>query len=41
MREAAGSGGRPAEIEKAQGLLQLGAITQQEFDRIKANALAS
>ena len=41
VREAAGSGGAAAEIEKAHGLLQSGAITQDEFDRIKANALAT
>ena len=35
------AGGSAAEIEKAQQLLASGAITQQEFDAIKAKALAS
>ncbi len=35
------SGGSAAEIEKAKGLLDSGTITQQEFDAIKAKALAS
>jgi len=39
VRETAGSGGAAAEIEKAKGLLDSGAITQAEFDAIKAKAL--
>jgi hypothetical protein len=41
VRESAGGGGAAAEIEKAHGLLASGAITQQEFDSIKAKALAT
>lgn len=41
VRETAGSGGAAAEIEKAKGLLDSGAITQAEFDAIKAKALAA
>jgi hypothetical protein len=40
VRDTAGSGGAAAEIEKAKGLLDSGAISQQEFDSIKAKALA-
>ena len=42
IRSVAGSGGgAAAEIERAKGLLDSGAITQEEFDAIKAKALAS
>ena len=40
VRTTAGSGGATAEIEKAKGLLDSGAITQAEFDAIKQKALA-
>jgi hypothetical protein len=40
VRQAAGSGGAAAEIEKAKQLLDSGAITQAEFESIKAKALA-
>jgi uncharacterized membrane protein YcjF (UPF0283 family) len=41
VRKTAGSGaGAAAEIEKAKQLLDSGAITQEEFDSIKAKALA-
>lgn len=39
VRAAAGSGGPATEIEKAKGLLDSGAISQEEFDAIKAHAL--
>jgi type VI protein secretion system component VasK len=41
VRTTAGSGGATAEIERAKGLLDSGAITQAEFDSIKAKALAA
>jgi len=41
VRETAGSGGAAAEIEKAKQLLDSGAITQAEYEAIKAKALAS
>jgi hypothetical protein len=40
VRQTAGSGGAASEIEKAKQLLDSGAITQQEFESIKAKALA-
>ena len=40
VRTTAGSGGAAAEIEKAKQLLDRGAISQAEFDAIKAKALA-
>ena len=41
IQSVAGSGGSAAEIEKAKGLLDSGAITQAEFESIKAKALAA
>jgi hypothetical protein len=40
VQSVASSGGAAAEIEKAKGLLDSGAITQAEFDAIKQKALA-
>jgi membrane protease subunit (stomatin/prohibitin family) len=40
VRQTAGSGGAASEIQKAKQLLDSGAITQAEFDAIKAKALA-
>ena len=41
VQSVAGSGGAAGEIERAKGLLDSGAITQADFDAIKAKALAS
>jgi TRAP-type C4-dicarboxylate transport system permease small subunit len=41
VRDAAGKGGPASEIETAKKLLDSGAITQAEFDAIKAKALGS
>ena len=42
VQSVAGSGGGAAsELEKAKQLLDSGTITQQEFDQLKAKALAS
>jgi hypothetical protein len=38
---AQGGGGSAAEIEKAKSLLDSGAITQEEFNALKAKALAA
>ena len=40
VKSVASTGGTAAEIERAHGLLSSGAITQAEFDAIKAKALA-
>jgi phospholipase D-like protein len=40
VKSVAGSGGAAAEIDKAKQLLDGGAITQTEFDTIKAKAIA-
>jgi uncharacterized membrane protein YcjF (UPF0283 family) len=41
VRQAAGTGGPASEIETAKKLLDSGAITQAEFDAIKAKALGT
>jgi type VI protein secretion system component VasK len=40
VQSVASNGGAAAEIEKAKGLLDSGAISQSEFDSLKAKALA-
>ena len=41
IKSVAGSGGAAEEIDKAKKLLDSGAISQAEYDSIKAKALAS
>jgi hypothetical protein len=41
VRTVASNGGVTGEIEKAKGLLDSGAVTQQEFEALKAKALSS
>jgi len=41
VRSVASSGSSTEEIAKGKQLLDSGAITQAEFDQLKANALAS
>ena len=40
VKSVAGSGGAASEIEKAKHLLDVGAITEAEYDHIKQKALA-
>ena len=40
VRETAGGGGSAAEIAKAKELLDAGTLTQEEFEALKAKALA-
>src|SRR5947208_11312145 len=40
VRKTAGAGGAASEIEKAKQLLDSGTITQEEYEAIKAKALA-
>jgi hypothetical protein len=40
VRETAGGGGAASEIASAKALLDSGAITQEEFDQLKAKALS-
>jgi general stress protein CsbA len=40
IRSVAGNGGAAGEIQRAKSLLDSGAITQQEFDQLKAKVLA-
>jgi Phospholipase_D-nuclease N-terminal/Short C-terminal domain len=40
VRTTAGGNGAAAEIEKAKGLLDSGAITQAEFDQLKARVIS-
>jgi hypothetical protein len=41
VKQTAGAGGAAAEIDKAKQLLDSGAITQAEFEKLKANALGT
>jgi ABC-type multidrug transport system fused ATPase/permease subunit len=41
VKQTAGSGGAAAEIDKAKQLLDSGAISQAEFDQLKAKALGT